>query len=498
MRSETQGRGNPAPEDHTKPSIVFRLNTVFFFELLGIFLVLDLLFGASLLIAAAGHAERAAGLAVYAVEQEGLRDSDGPVIFSEGGVTLEKSGAAPEGLRVPALAGRLFFDESLSGERYFAVPRTSPLFRKLDGLVYRLYQSTGDVVSVDLSKEIGLGETILIIFLAAELMMLLFGVRKRSRRIRKTLRPIAELAETARRLNQSRPFTPEEIEALAGKINGINASRLDTRIAVSGTQEELRNLAAAINSMLDRINESYRAQVRFVSDASHELRTPIAVIQGYVSLLDRWGKHDEKALQESIEAIKSETDNMKQLVEQLLFLARGDNNTMILQKERFDVSALAQQVYRETKMIDGGHGYFLRAEPALIDADEALIKQAMRILVDNAVKYTPAGGTIRISAVSSGEEVRVTVQDDGIGIPAEALPRVFDRFFRTDASRARATGGAGLGLSIARWIAERHGGHMEVLSREAIGSRISLVLPAAKEERTEGKEEKEPEAGVRK
>jgi len=485
MENESQNRGKSAAEDRTRSSIVFRLNTVFFFELFGIFLVLDLFFGASLLVAAAGHAERSAGLAVYAVEREGLRNSTGTVLYSEGGVTVERGGTAPEGFHVPALAGRLFFEKSLSGERYLAVPGNASLFKKLDGLVYRLYQSTGNVVSVDLSGEVGRGKMILLILLAAELLILFSGMRKRSRRIRKTLRPIAELAETARRLNQSRPFTPEEVEALAGKINGINASRLDTRIAVGSTQEELRNLAGAINSMLDRINESYRAQVRFVSDASHELRTPIAVIQGYASLLDRWGKNDEKALQESIEAIKSETDNMKQLVEQLLFLARGDNNTMILQKERFDVSSLAQQICREAKMIDGGHNYFLRADPALIDADEALVKQATRILLDNAVKYTPAGGTIRISTTGSGKEVRVTVQDDGIGIPPDALPRVFDRFFRTDSSRARATGGAGLGLSIAKWIAERHGGHLEVLSREAVGTRISLVLPAAVEEKTE-------------
>lgn len=495
MRNEAPGRKKSAPEDRTRLSIVFRLNTVFFFELIGIFLAVDLLFCASLFLAAAGQAERSAGLAVYVAGQAEHRGESGPVVFSDGGVTVEKGGTPPEGLRIPALAGRLFFDRSLSAERSLVVPKGASLLRRLDGMIYRLDLSAGDVVTVNLSDEIGRDRTILLVLLAAELLILLFGLRRRARRIRKTLRPIAELAETARRLNQSRPFTPEEIEALAGKINGINASRLDTRIAVSSTQEELRNLAASINSMLDRINESYRAQVRFVSDASHELRTPIAVIQGYVSLLDRWGKNDEKALQESIEAIKSETDNMKQLVEQLLFLARGDNNTMILQKDRFDVSVLAQQVYREAKMIDGGHDYLLQAEPAEVVADEALIKQAMRILVDNAVKYTPAGGTIRISAADREGEVRVTVQDDGIGIPSEAIPRVFDRFFRTDASRARATGGAGLGLSIAKWIAERHGGHMEVLSREQIGTRISLVLPAAAEE-APTEEEKKPGDGT--
>ena len=115
--------------------------------------------------------------------------------------------------------------------------------------------------------------------------------------------------------------------------------------------------------MLDRINESYRSQVRFVSDASHELRTPISVIQGYANLLDRWGKNDEKTLQESIDAIKDETANMKGLVEQLLFLARGDNNTMALQIEHFELSALAVEVLQETQMIDAGMNTLRRLGP---------------------------------------------------------------------------------------------------------------------------------------
>ncbi|OCN00154.1 histidine kinase [Clostridium sp. W14A] len=482
MKNDTPKTGKEPPEDRARRSIVFRLNTVFFFEMIGIFLALDLLFTASLFLVSAGQAERAAVLAVSAFER------NEPDVFQSGGVTVREGGTKPDGTAIPAFLGRLFYDPSLSGERYLTYPESSgaSLLHRLDGMAYALaLRKNGRdcVVTVDLSGEVHQGKTVLILLLAAELLLLFFGLRSRAGRIRKTLRPIAELAETARRLNQSRPFTPEEIETLAGKINGINASRLDTRIAVNSTQDELKNLAGAINSMLDRINESYRAQVRFVSDASHELRTPIAVIQGYVSLLDRWGKNDEKALQESIEAIKSETDNMKQLVEQLLFLARGDNNTMLLQKERFDVSVLAKRVFRETKMIDKGHDYLLQAEPAPIEADEALIKQAMRILVDNAVKYTPAGGAIRISVASRDREVRLTVQDDGIGIEPDAVPRVFDRFFRTDESRARATGGAGLGLSIAKWIVERHGGHMEVLSREKIGTRISLVLPVAQAEK---------------
>ena len=486
MNREAPAKQGHPSDERVRMSIVVRLNAGFFFELLGIFLLIDAVLLLSLAAASAGRAERAVRLTADAVGAEGLPGLEGDPLLKVGGVEAASAGESEEGHEIPSAVGWLFFDKSLPGPRYLFLPEgDAPFFQRLDGLVYRAEVRAGGgacLISVSLGEDARRARTVFYAAGIAELFLLFFGLRARAQRVRRILRPISELAETARTLNRTGSFTPEEMKALAGKIDGINASRLDTRIAVNGTQRELRNLADAINGMLDRIDESYRAQVRFVSDASHELRTPIAVIQGYVSLLDRWGKNDPKALQESISAIKGETDNMKLLVEQLLFLARGDNNTMVLQTERFDVSALAEQVLREAQMIDGGHDYRSELSPVLIEADEALIKQALRILVDNAVKYTPAGGGIAIRVGEREGQAYLTVQDDGIGIPPEALPRVFDRFFRTDESRARATGGAGLGLSIAKWIAERHGGHMEVLSREKLGTRISVVLPAAKAE----------------
>ena len=145
------------------------------------------------------------------------------------------------------------------------------------------------------------------------------------------------------------------------------------------------------------------------------------------------------------------------------------------------LSVLAVEVLRETQMIDGEHEYDSRVAPVFINADKSLIKQATRILIDNAMKYTPPGKRITISVSGADGYTRLTVQDEGIGIAPDAVPQIFDRFFRADESRARATGGTGLGLSIAKWITERHGGHMEVLSRQDIGTRISIVLPTAPE-----------------
>ena len=143
------------------------------------------------------------------------------------------------------------------------------------------------------------------------------------------------------------------------------------------------------------------------------------------------------------------------------------------------LSELALEVVHETQMIDSTHSFETRLQEVSISADKALIKQALRILVDNAIKYTESGGHILISTDRDDKQVKLSVQDDGIGISSDVLPFVFDRFYRAEESRARATGGAGLGLSISKWIVQRHAGHMEILSREGLGTRISILLPAS-------------------
>ncbi len=474
--------------DKFKFSIVLKLNARLFLRVLSLFVTLDILLCVLCATGLAMLSEQSAGNAAEILSKNGLPQQSDRAWLAEAGIDVSENQAKPEGIRfaIPGFLQSRFSKLTAKGVRSIVFPTAPglPFGKYLEGAVYRVSAEISGqtyLISVTNAAAIRMMESAFLILLVLELLLLLGGISRGARVIRRTLRPIEELAETARNLNTGDALTPEQLEALAGKLDGINAARLDTRIAVGETQNELKTLASAINGMLDRINESYRSQVRFVSDASHELRTPISVIQGYANLLDRWGKNDAKTLQESIDAIKDETANMKALVEQLLFLARGDNNTMALQIERFDLSALAAEVLRETQMIDSGHEYESHLSPVFINADEGLIKQALRILTDNAIKYSPAGKKITISV--SGEEgrARLTVQDEGIGIPSEAVPRIFDRFYRADESRARATGGTGLGLSIAKWIAERHGGHLEVLSREDIGTRISMILHAAAE-----------------
>ena len=318
-----------------------------------------------------------------------------------------------------------------------------------------------------------------------------FGSAKGARRL---LKPLDKIAQAAQRLTDEngarRAAERAQQERMMRSDGGVDEAKfhdleeaigqIDIGDQLATGDKDLQGLEAAINGMLSRMHAAYRQQAQFVSDASHELRTPIAVIQGYVKMLDRWGKDDEKVLEESIAAIKAETEHMKTLVEQLLFLARGDSGRQQLSPEPMDLSALMAEVLDEYRMIDPAHEWRQGSmTPAPVSADPALIKQAARILVDNAVRYTPEGGSIRLSAGTVDGRAFFEVQDGGIGIAEEDVPRIFDRFFRADPARARASGGTGLGLSIARWIVERHDGHFEVLSRQELGTRIRVVMPVA-------------------
>ncbi len=314
--------------------------------------------------------------------------------------------------------------------------------------------------------------------LGAEGVLWLLGFFGSSKGARRLLKPLDRMAATAQRLSDEagqtrRGVDEEKFHSLEHAIEQI-----DIGDQLSTGDKDLQGLEHAINDMLSRMHAAYRQQAQFVSDASHELRTPIAVIQGYVKMLDRWGKDDTKVLEESIAAIKTETEHMKTLVEQLLFLARGDSGRQQLAPEPMDLEDLAREVLGEYRMIDEAHEWKQGAlAPAPVTADPALIKQAVRVLVDNAVRYTPAQGSIRLSAGTQGGEAWLEIQDGGIGIAPEDVPRIFDRFFRADPARARQSGGTGLGLSIARWIVERHDGRFEVVSRPEMGTRIRVYLP---------------------
>ena len=279
-----------------------------------------------------------------------------------------------------------------------------------------------------------------------------------------------------KRLNK-RVLAP--IRDITSMAETLSESNLSNRINIAGTKNELKDLAAVINRMLDRIERSYNSQKQFVSDASHELRTPIAVIRGYTDMLKRWGKDDPEVLEEGIMAISQETEGMKDLVESLLFLARHDKKTLMMEVSSFNASELVQEVLKEETMVHSEHHFHLDCSgEILIKADRNMIKQVLRILCDNAVKYSEAETGIYLSCSREADSSCVlSVRDEGQGIQAEDLPKIFDRFYRSDKARKSETGGHGLGLSIARIIVVAHEGKLRVRSKPGAGTLFSVVLP---------------------
>ncbi len=267
------------------------------------------------------------------------------------------------------------------------------------------------------------------------------------------------------------------IDCITKTADNISAKNLKERIEINGPDDELKRLAHTFNKMIDRLQDAFDKQTQFVSDASHELRTPIAVIQGYANLLDRWGKDDKDALEKSIYAIKLETNNMANLVEKLLFLAKGDSGTKRIEKKEFYLNKLINEVAEESKLIaDNRFITNNRNDTVKIFADYEMIKQMLRIFIDNSIKFTDEGGNIDISSISDNDLVKIIISDTGIGIPKNEISNIFNRFYTVDKSRSKEKTGTGLGLSIAKWIADVHEGTISVESEEGKGTKITVIL----------------------
>ncbi|MCQ2523901.1 MAG: HAMP domain-containing histidine kinase [Lachnospiraceae bacterium] len=301
----------------------------------------------------------------------------------------------------------------------------------------------------------------------------LVTISKDNKRIKAILSPIYEITAKADELSKLE-FSEDKYQLLEDAIDHIEPSDNKT---ISLNSSELQGIENAMNNLITRMKESYKQQARFVNDASHELRTPIAVIEGYANMLSRWGREDEKVLDESISAIKNESSHMKHLVEQLLFLARGDSGKTTLKVESASLNDIMQEIYEESLMIDENHPYrFTKWGDELIaEVDPGMIKQAVRILIDNAAKYTLKGDEIHLSTgINEEGRMYLQVQDNGIGMAQKDVEHMFERFYRAD--EARNTEGTGLGLSIAKWIVDKHKGYFAIVSRPEIGTRIRIIL----------------------
>jgi len=272
------------------------------------------------------------------------------------------------------------------------------------------------------------------------------------------------------------------VDRIASTARAITARDLGRRLDVPATGDELQRLTETLNAMLDRLEAAFRETTRFTADASHELRSPISVIRTSAEIALRRDRSVEE-YREALAEILRESERTSVLVQDLLTLTRADAGVDLLQPTPLDLRVLLDDLRGALSTICAQASLDLQIElpdqPVPASGDAAALGRLVRVLIDNAVKYTPAPGKVTLRLASTPNGAVVDVADTGIGISAEDLPRVFDRFYRADKARTRDSGGAGLGLSIAKWIADQHGARIAIESEPGHGCRVSVHLPHA-------------------
>ena len=277
---------------------------------------------------------------------------------------------------------------------------------------------------------------------------------------KKMLKPILDITETAA---------------------AIGVEDLNRRIEYQGPDDEVKVLADTFNDMISRLQDAFDKQTRFISDASHELRTPISVIQGYAKLINRWGKEDPAVLQESIDSIVDETDNMTMLIKNMLALAKYQES-QDLSMAPFSLNELTEEVIKEYEIMETQKEIILSSKDMLyIIGDSNLIKQMLRALIDNSIKYSGENDSpVEIDIFSKDNMSCLSVSDKGSGIEEKDVPHIFERFYRADESRSKEIPGNGIGLSVADAIIKKHGGKVSVESEIGSGTTITVKLPPVK------------------
>jgi heavy metal sensor kinase len=276
-----------------------------------------------------------------------------------------------------------------------------------------------------------------------------------------------------------RAFIP--VDRLIRITRIINAGDLRQRVPVPRAHDEIRLLALTFNEMIDRLNEAFTRQKRFVADASHELRTPVTAIRSMaeVALNQATTPGDYISV---LHEVGAETERLGHLINDLLALARADEGRTLLDKQPVRLDLLAADVVATVEPLSVERGITLQVqapEPITVLGDEARLIQVLMNLLDNAITYTDVGGQVTVTVESRHDNACLTVSDTGFGIAQEDIPRIFDRFYRADPARSRTTGGSGLGLAIVEWIVRAHGGTITVESQVGHGSTFTVTLPLA-------------------
>ncbi len=274
------------------------------------------------------------------------------------------------------------------------------------------------------------------------------------------------------------------VAAMGIQAERLGAANLHQRLEVRNANDELGRLAKTFNELLDRLDQSFERQRRFIADASHELRTPISILRGEAEVALSQPSRPPEEYRESLSVLHHEAQRLSRIVEDLFTLTRADAGEYQLSRTDFYLDELVADCVRATRALAGAKNTTLAVatpDEMPVNADEDLLRRMILNLLDNAIKYTPAGGNVSVTSHSLPGGYELNVTDTGPGIPESMRSRIFERFFRADVARSRAEkdGGAGLGLSIARWIAEAHLGRIELIRSDATGSTFTVYIPAA-------------------
>src|SRR5579864_7608491 len=273
------------------------------------------------------------------------------------------------------------------------------------------------------------------------------------------------------------------VVAMSTQAGRIGAANLFERLPVQNEKDELGHLARSFNRLLDRLNESFDRQRRFMADASHELRTPVAILRGEAEVALSRPERSLDEYRESLGVLHHEAERLTRIVEDLFTLTRADAGQYPLQPRDFYFDELIAECVHSARTLAQAKKISLTFEGAPespIHADESLLRRMLLNLLDNAIKYTPELGRVTVACQRNGKEYALSISDTGAGIPEDLRPRIFERFFRADKARSRSEtdgGGAGLGLAISRWIAEAHHGRLELAQSDSTGSTFTAHLP---------------------
>jgi heavy metal sensor kinase len=270
----------------------------------------------------------------------------------------------------------------------------------------------------------------------------------------------------------------EPLDRMTSTAQQISAERLNERIRLQRADTELQRLADSFNEMLERLDQSFKQIRQFTADASHELRTPVTILMGETDLALN-GLLDYEECRAALGSRREELQRMSRIIDDLLTLSQFDHSQPTLHRKPLDFSDLVIEVCEQQRNQARSKGVELeltKTAPAMMEGDSSRLRQMVRNLLDNAIKYTPGGGKVTIELEQANGNFELRVADNGIGIPRDDLPHIFDRFYRVDKARTRAEGGTGLGLSIVKQVVEAHGGNVNASSEVGTGTVMTVIM----------------------